>query len=358
MSCFVPVLIVLSRTILADYDAKEIAVVEERVIANRLAMHQWHMRVTFAVEDEDSRREPDAPVAAGYTSYVDGDRIRIDSTFRYAKKMPGVDEDSFTITTIWGNDEHIMYSTRRFEDGAKAALEVADRDWSLNEEHNGEIRIPPVRKMGMLPGGLLVDQPLTKCIGNPNRTELRMSDDVLNDIECKKLSFVSDGGLPTRVWVAPAMGYSVVRMEHDWKSKSHDYLDRTDVVVEEYQDTGIWFPVSAGWQRIQDSKVTTMRETVEVEILSLNEPLDPKFFSIADLNVPVGTFVNRRPYSGSFVWDGEQVVDEKSAELLDERVDERVDESGASGRRLALLATALLLAVLCGVFLWRHFGRE
>ncbi|NQT14623.1 MAG: hypothetical protein HQ582_17835 [Planctomycetes bacterium] len=354
MGCSLGTFLVVSCMVLGELDADEIAAIERRVIANRLAMHQWRIRVSFTRESKGTRREPDAPVGTGYTFYLDGKRSRVDWTFRYIKKPPGIDEGSYTSTAIWSDDQHIDYSTQCFEDGAKSALEVADREWSLKNEANGEIRLPPLRALGMLPFGLLINGTMTDCIGNPNRTELRMSDDIVDGIKCKKISFVSEGGLPSRVWVAPDMGPSVVRMEQEWKAKSHNYFYRTDVVVEEYRNTGIWFPVSAEWRQSQDGNDSTMREAVQVEILSLNEPLDPKFFTIADLNVPAGSFVNKRPSTANHIWDAEQVVNENSAELLDQRG----DENGTSGRRIALLGTALLLAVLCGVFLWRHFVRE
>jgi len=350
MRCLTVPFLVISCMVFGRLDADEIAVLEQRVIANRVAMHQWHIRVSLAREGEGTHREPDAPVATGYTFYLDGRQSRVDWTFRYAKKPFGVDQDSYTSTTIWSDDQHISYSTQRFEDGAKSALEVADRDWSLKNEANGKIRLPPFQTLGMLPGALLVDAPMTMCIGNPNRVELRISDDILNGIECKKISFVSEHGLTTRVWIAPAMGPSVVRMEYDGKSQSPNYLDRTDVVVKEYRKTGIWFPASAESQRIQDGKVRIRRETVQVEVLSLNEPLDPKVFTIVDLNVPAGSFANVRPYTGNFIWDGNQIREEGAAEVLR-------GTSGLSGRRITLLVTSSVLAILCGVFLWRRFRR-
>jgi len=329
--------------------ADPIADVENRAIGNRLAIKQWHIRFTYTSLKSGGFHKP--PLA--FESWVDGDRLRQDTTWAYEEKVPGVDDVGYTEIMAWSDRVVYRYGTRRYADGAKDAMTVTDRELAV-KEYGGNSPLFDVRKIGMLPDGLAVGE-IGEFLGSPKRTNLKMADESLSGVACKKITFsgFEDRG-DVSYWIAPDKGCSVVRMEGDWgKGTPGNYRSITDLVVEPYKNTGIWFPAEAEYQRIKGGQVT-IHERLKVEALSFNEPLDETIFTPIAMNVPAGTAVYKHPGSdmASFLWDGKEVRQERYADVLEKQV----GDVGESPRRRSLLLSAVGLAVLSGLFLWGYFA--
>ena len=104
----------------------------------------------------------------------------------------------------------------------------------------------------------------------------------------------------------------------DSKYPEDSYVDA--VLVKNKKIDGVFFPVDVQYYRYQsaeDNRISR-QEHVSVEVVSLNQPIDPAVFSIKELdNVSEGDYViwssnSPPPVKGNLIWDGEQVTSERA----------------------------------------------
>ena len=235
--------------------------------------------------------------------------MRCDISRPYREKVPGVREDHYTDMQVWGDEERSTYSTQRFADGSKVVLDVRPRETVLKGMPDHKIPIFDVRVLGFLTTGLLAQGDIGKLIGHPERSNLSMVDETLEGIPCKKICFVilnaKKNPVKNSFWIAPEMGYSVIQNE----SSRDRFRSYTKLVVKEYRNTGLWFPVSSISEALDDGKRLTY-EKLTIDVLSLNEPLDAKYFTIGNLNVLPGTRVTGIPTPDNvkLIWDGKEIT--------------------------------------------------
>jgi len=326
---------------------EEVRELENRVLENRQSIRQWHVQAKFERSLSNPRTDPHSDVAVGFVSVFDRGRSRVENTFR--SRVTG---QEYTDITIFNDRQQLTFSDRVFDDGSLPALGVADRDWVLSNESHGEILVMDIRQIGMFPGGLFLVLPLTTYLGNPNRSAIELADDTVNGVDCKKVSFLTKSGAPTRMWISPTQGYSLIRMEQDWRvgeSAPDSYRDQVLVAVRNVPSTEIWFPSQITRTRHwENGGVDT--ESMDLEVVSMNQDLDPRVFSLEDLKVPAGTFVNKRPYDSDFVWDG-AAIQPANPRRAGDVGDESTRAEGPS--RTALLLGANVLLILCLLVLWK-----
>ena len=148
------------------------------------------------------------------------------------------------------------------------------------------------------------------------------------------------------------MGYSVVRMEEEFRGGGTQYVDSVDLQIRKHEKSGVWFPVSQHYQRVEDGSRVTCEEHLKITVLSLNEPLEPVVFTPAGMNVRPGTPVMFIPEQGTghHVWDGNKIVGTRPAVYPTASLD--------SGRRWVLPAILSALFVLLAVFFARQYYKR
>jgi hypothetical protein len=148
------------------------------------------------------------------------------------------------------------------------------------------------------------------------------------------------------------MGYSVVRMEQEFKGGGTNYVDSVDLEIKKHEKSGVWFPVSQHYQRVEDGNRVSREEHLKVTVVSLNEPLDPAVFTPAGMNVRPGSLVMYIPErdTGECVWDGSKIVCTRPGEYS--------SGPGMSRRWLVYVNLSALFILLAIFFLRQYYKRR
>lgn len=320
--------------------------VEAKVLANRRAIKSGRVIL------ESKVREGDFSTEYSWTIYFTGKEIRQDTKRRYGVVPKGAAGPDYTEITCFGNDRHISYSDQIMPDGGTMVLAIRDPR-KMQVEAAFEVVDP--RILGMAPFDCQLSSRmfhLDSFIGAPNRENLSLTHDVEGGIDCVKIEFKPPAFNVVRVWIAPTKGYNVVRMEQEFKDGATSYIDSVDLEIEKHEKSGIWFPVSQHYQRVNDGHRVTREERLKVTVFSLNEPVDPVVFTPASMNVRPGTAVIYFPEKGTsqYVWDGSKIVG-THPELY------RAVSHGAS-RRWFLFANLSVLFIILAVFFARQYYKR
>ncbi len=97
-------------------------------------------------------------------------------------------------------------------------------------------------------------------------------------------------------------------------SDSKGWKNRLDVQLQRHKKSGFWFPAHCFHQEHDRRKNKVEQEEYDIEILKLNEPLDPRLFTLADsTTLPVGTPVIWEarmdpPGQGPLTWTGDSIA--------------------------------------------------
>jgi hypothetical protein len=125
-------------------------------------------------------------------------------------------------------------------------------------------------------------------MGATNRGDPTISFERLNGVDCWVLRWkLKNYDSTVTVWIAPSKGNSVVRMKAIDAPKVVTVVESDVVLVGK---SGLWFPRLVVREQYTNDTLS-VRETVEIQEVRLNEPIDPATFTLAGLNLPEGTYV-------------------------------------------------------------------
>jgi hypothetical protein len=324
---------------------------ERQAIENRKKIEQFHIEISCKHwELYDNPRSPMASVV-GRIYYSDGINLRQDSLRKRHVSIKG-EEDIYTTIRVLTKDKTVGYLRGVDDAGNRCGVDI--------KPHGVDAAIPviDVRKIGMQPSGFMFDFPIDKIIGRSDRKNNVITDDTFNGVPCKKIEYInSESGSKLTYWISPSKGYSVLCMvcNSDGKGKYEEFdtiTDCTTVEVAEYKNSGLWFPTRASFTRTNEkTKKIEMKHDFEITVHSLNEPLNPEFFTLKSFGIPVGTDVLIYPDSKdeNFYWDGYKISSNRIAAFDDVTEVER-------SRRLTRILTIVVLntiAVICLYFYFR-----
>ncbi|MDR2409678.1 MAG: hypothetical protein LBE13_16425 [Bacteroidales bacterium] len=321
--------------------AQTIQVFEEEKLCleNRLKMKTWHIVFNRKIIDkEDSKRNN----LIKNVSIYDITRQRSDRTELEESLNQRIEPS--TRTNIYDGKRIYSYKSGIDKEGATWALEFQTLE---DKRKNDPSSYFEVRTLGLHPSGMLYKFPLTEYITTSNPAISRsITDDVWDKIPCKKITYTFEGLGHSHCWIDPSKGYSVLRFEQaTFDNTRREY---TDLQVKEYKNTGIWYPCYCIFERYEN-KDLIISEEMDIEVISINEPIDDKYFSLASLNVPVGTMVaDPELGSGNYVWDGKEVVSENFY-----RYGSGISPISPKSRYFMLLAINLLIIGL--YCFWKYY---
>jgi hypothetical protein len=274
----------------------EIKQVEERTLAQRRTIQSGH----FIFKSHYEQLSGGHSIQREFRVWLDGARNRTDMLVlenSFSK------QDGFREVHCRNCEEakYIFFTDFRFRPGtlSKAYLLQAPKD----DAHD----IDP-RMLGMFPASLLENRlrHLESAVGAPDRNALAIVKDVLNGAECERVQFSRANGAKFNIWIVPAMGNSVRRIECSNKVAGVDYLDVALCEYGKYRVGDVQYPSKCVYVRYIDGKADT-RETVEVTAAEWGKAPDPKVFSLAGMDIPKDQpfFDSKNKRSD---WDGNQLV--------------------------------------------------
>lgn len=128
-----------------------------------------------------------------------------------------------------------------------------------------------------------------------------------------RVTFRLKGGPVVTLWFSAAAGGSLKRATSQSENAGHTYRQEMECAFRKYSD--VWFPELVTADTFRD-KEHLRRDVLRVDAAEFNVPIDEKTFTIAGLELPVGTFAVQRPSNEWYTWDGAQLVPHRRAALV------------------------------------------
>ncbi len=270
------------------------------------------------------------------------------------KLLSEKDPDGYRTLRIIINGEKCMtYEPTILEDGSKSGIAEA----MLNEEGVGEICLGAIVDpllWGMAPChfGFYYDAELSSCLTRSDRTEMEVTDEMLDGFRTKRISFTRLDGVRYQIWIAKELDYAVLRIEME--NPATQLGARVESTFKQYPQGDIWFPEKVLWTATKKGKVTAVEQLV-LEEARFNTKIDSNMFTVAGLDpYPNTTFFEVDPPGGfTRVWDGEKLTRPGRKRTLQENREEK-----RSLWRWIVAGNLLFLALLLSFVLWRRHARK
>lgn len=277
------------------YDLNDVNTIEKKVIESRLAIKNWHVIFVDQKEPVIVRPFIENVVETGFPIqrefWYDNGQTREDFTF--LKKGCSIDDkdNTFKRIIIWSNTHRFSYYQGLDTSEEQWSVSVRSRDSALQHE-GSKIPVTDIRLLGMAPfATFFVGYEITDVIGNSNRTEISMVDDLLDGIQCKVISFRDKRLIPVKVWIVPEQGYSIIRIDKD--SPERNFHTRMLVNLTKHTPSNIWFPNECICTETNNDAEITHKMTTQVKVVSFNTPISDDIFSPKTMDIPTGTIVTK-----------------------------------------------------------------
>jgi hypothetical protein len=337
--------VVVPCFVLADDMQEESLALERKVMENRLKMERFEIIINFVSGTENKIENYDC---IRFHYFVDNNKnkMRIDSTFRLTAQVPAGVEVPPEYTSIESWDEDQIYLFQKgmcFSNGRAVGLALIARERASQDTPNRTI--VDCRVLGLTPIGLTAAVPLNFILLDSNRKNFSIIEESISGIPCKKISSEHPNGAVTITWVAPTLGYSVLKMR--MSSVDNSLVDEADYTVAEYKKSGIWFPTVSEYKRMKNAKVELF-QNLSVQVVSLNEPLPADIFNPKSFDVPLGktAYVQGKESIGKLFWDGNKIANENKT------VVDFIPIRGNTFRYFLIAAGLALISVAC---LFKYF---
>ncbi|HBI45345.1 MAG TPA: hypothetical protein DDY78_21210 [Planctomycetales bacterium] len=258
------------------------------------------------------------------TIWFDGTRIRNDAVFRFAKSEPPHREsDEAPHREVYCRNcefdgYYIDYNSYTGQTGdVMPSLHLERLD--LNADRNRYQAVDP-RLLGVVLGSFpnLSSYRLDANVGALDRKGVTIQNDTWKGVECRRIDFKNPAGMDGRIWIVPAWGPNVVRIQTEGDGRGHHYLFSVESEYQKIEPSGIWYPQTCTFERRADNKLEE-KEEIGVQVLSMNEPVDPNAFRLAGMEIPAGTYVAGFRAEGPSTWNGKELVPQAPPDLLTNR---------------------------------------
>jgi hypothetical protein len=347
-----------------EYTVADIERIERRVIKYREQITSWHVRLLLTDEFRDSESGakldpvPDMKFAGNMECYKEGELLHEERGY-----FVNDTKEKYLLKTIFNKKWLYMFGNDKVrQEGSEVDIPILNM-MAYSKAVGGPYTTPyDIRSLGITPG---IDirfnsQPLTAYIGNPQRSNLMMSDDIIDDKKCYKISFSllkhPEENMMS-IWICPELGYNPLKFEIDFPNlKTINYYKGKqrgtfDIEVSNNNNKKIWFPKKISCRAMHGEHLDKLisSRNLAIEVVSFNKSLDPKLFDERSLDLPVGTLVliDPEPAPDTYTWDGEKIVGLSGATL------EPVIPTRSNAFRYFLIAAGLaLISVAC---LFKYF---
>jgi hypothetical protein len=324
----------------------DVAEVEKAVLDYRRAIQPGHVVLT---EKQELNGVPDPQRDRTTKVWFDGKQIRADIMLRYKK------DEAFHREVNCRNCEFDGYYVLLLEeklDNKPVALALHPMGDNVSPDSSYAVLDP--RLLGMVVDNsanlALARSRLDSYVGAPGREQVSIRRELWKGMDSQRIDYRFPPASAVREWVVPAWGPSVGRIEVEADVNGHHHHDWVESEYQQVGKAGVWFPRICTHESWTDGKLTD-REVVDVEVLSLNEPLPADTFRLAGMNIPVGWPVTGFREEGMSTWDGKKVVPQTPSALP-----KPLPPSTIRGWLYAV--SAVTLAVIAAMAIWRSFRKR
>lgn len=322
----------------AEVAPANITQLEDAVLAQRRRIRSGHFRVKQTFVSFASGRRNEAEMV----TWLDGSRVRED------QESGGV-----VRTKCFGEKLYYGYEHRE-----GYGLEVRDFRFASRKDHHYFVHDPTI--LMLYPLWYRVSESVHKesFIGSPRRTKFALQRTQWDGQEAWQVSFMQNDCRIT-YWVVPSRGYSIVRMA-SYAPTPQTVIEHSVQSTNAHVRDGIWFPTTVRYVELVDGKLTE-QEDLEIETISINEPIDSAIFTPSGMNIPPGTVASRFPRTSDdkLMWDGKQVVRISDEEFFAKAAAWDAKKAGGDQlRRFTFLALSVMLAGIGAMSLWRRHVKQ
>lgn len=149
------------------------------------------------------------------------------------------------------------------------------------------------RSLGLIPSltEVLYSETIEDYFAVPakKRDQIVLRKDTRDGVDYQMLSYRV---LPSEVrvdnWIIPAKGYSVARIVMRGSNHGKPWEVTLESVPRQVERSEYWFPSKITYVYMEEGKLFN-KELVEVTKVSLNEPIDDKYFTLAGMDIAEGT---------------------------------------------------------------------
>jgi hypothetical protein len=283
-------------------------VLEVRAVAQRKGLLRGEVEITSKGWDARTASGVKAPFELTARVAFDNKKIR-SRIFRPAIKQ-GADgwKEANTTVVCYGDDVHIWYSDAKALDGTRSLMNVTDLK-VLSD--TAVTRIADPRMLGVMPSSYpnLVHLDWESFVGSDSYKSITIESEAFAGDNCWKVTKVLLSDATVRSWFSPKKLGAIVRTEVLSSSNGHSYVESVDSDLEYHEPAKLWFPARCRFESKIDGQ-TQCEEAVEVRVIQLGRPVDPRLFTLEGLDIPAGTGIQRIPADrpGRLRWDGKRIV--------------------------------------------------
>lgn len=224
-------------------------------------------------------------------------------------------ETEFTATVALTADGHIDFDNQQSPRGTYRAATIHEKPLAPDAFKTMALVVDP-RLIGMVPYPFetLRNFHLESHIGNNDRTTPVVERTEWNSRPAWRISFnylPSKSNRPYEIIVDPEYR-SVVSMRSAWTDKGAAWeRTLTSSDFHQYGPDQTWFPSKCTHKETRDG-VVQEEQSLEIDVRSVNDPLDPQVFAFANLGIPDGAPVYKEgDTTERFRWtDGQLVAEE------------------------------------------------
>ena len=295
--------------------AKERHVVEQR---RRIKTVQMDLRCSFAVREQSSNRllDLDSRLCRYANSKIlfDGDRRRNDETANGnrvvgpdgSRMVPKNGDGAISQRFVLTPTEYIWRDATEYVGQPQNPVSTGPRD----RAQLVEFRFFNVEMLGLIPMpfGLLYRAKVGSFHEVAERSDCQMDEELLDGMITRKSSFLRADGKRVTFWFAPELDDNVIQTEFSMEMRDGRVRkQRVHSKLQKYS-AEILFPEECEYSCWHGDELIDHERWVVKEAV-FNGPIDPVVFTLAGLDVPVGTFVATVSDSPTVkTWDGEKLT--------------------------------------------------
>jgi hypothetical protein len=304
-----------------EYTVTDIELVERCAIEYREKLTSWHVRLLQSDESIEGHKKDNVmshiSFAGNLECYKDGDLFHEERGY-----FVNETNERILLKTIFNKKWRYRFGYDKIQKPDSEIVVPILNMLAYSKAVGGPFTTPyNIRAFGITPTIDLrfIPQPLTSFIGNPQRSNLIMSDDMIDDKKCYKISFSFMERKEENVmsiWICPELGYNPLKLEMNFTVSESDYKGKQktifDIEVSNNNNKKIWFPKKINCRAMRGENLDNLFRSANlaIEVVSFNKRLDPKLFDERGLDLPVGTLVliDPEPAPDTYTWDGEKIV--------------------------------------------------
>ncbi len=278
VASFIFLAILQSSICFGDDSALDVGEVEKQILANRQRIISGHFVVKVKTIDNDQTR------TGTYEIFMDRDRYRIDSRTKRSEDAPEIYRSG-----VLRGEEVLFYTDENPAPGVTiVATRKPLRPSTVGRKGIPSFPAPAIQYLGLNTVTLLNlrNEDFAGLVGNMRSvlgtsTQLETlpeGDSLIRLVYTRKIG-------DAEVWIDPERNYEIVKIEKDYE-KSFRKITTT---LQKVKGFG-FFPETFYLQENRNKPSGPFHRTQrgEVEVISINEPLDDELFTMKSMRVPIG----------------------------------------------------------------------